>query len=65
MKVKTRNQAGVAAKSPLVLNLGGVYNFSAAPKAESNSPSTKRYRGMLDAQIAGQRALQLAQDPDA
>ncbi len=45
--VKTRNQAGIAAKGMIAVNLGSEFDLSF--KADLDEPDAKRFRGALDA----------------
>ena len=44
----TRNQAGIAARSPLALNFGEERNFAAAKERDVDKPDAKKIRGVLD-----------------
>ena len=46
--VHTRNQSGIATRSPLALNFRTDYNFVAAKEQDVDEPDTKMFRGVLD-----------------
>ena len=60
LKVKTRNQRGIAPKSPLVLNFGQQYEF-----AYGDQPAPKKFKGVLDAHFDKLRAAELASQEQA
>ena len=45
---RTRNQSGIAARSPLALNFGNEYNFAATKEQDVDEPDAKKFRGVLD-----------------